>query len=237
VLDSPELGRGLAESTAALHDLYGLPTKVVRLRRNGGYAVANNIGASVARGRLLLLLNSDVIPDHPGWLGRMKDFYDSTPDIGALGPKLLFEDESLQHAGMYFQFDPRTEVWENQHYFKGFSRTLPEAQLSRPVPAVTGACMMLERDLYRSIGGLNESYVQGGYEDSDLCLRLIEAGRQNWYLADVELYHLEAQSLPVHLRHTNVYNAWLQTHMWHEHIAAAMATAPDVPDPEQLVAD
>jgi GT2 family glycosyltransferase len=237
VLDSPELGRALVESTAALHELYGLPVKVVRLSRNGGYSIANNIGASVARGRLLLLLNSDVIPDHQGWLGAMKEFYDSTPGIGALGPKLLFEDDSLQHAGMYFQFDHRTDVWENQHYFKGFSRTLPEARVSRPVPAVTAACMMIERDLYESVGGLHEGYVQGGYEDSDLCLRVIEAGRQNWYLADVELYHLEAQSLPIHARHTTVYNAWLQTHLWHEHIAAVMAAAPEVPDTRQLVAD
>ena len=59
---------------------------------------------------------------------------------------------------------------------------------------------MVERELYDQVGGLRRSYVQGGYEDSDLCLRLIEAGRRNWYLADVELYHLEAQSFPIDVR-------------------------------------
>ena len=53
----------------------------------------------------------------------MREFYAATPDIGALGPKLLYEDESIQHAGMYFAARrTRTGQWENQHYFKGFSR-------------------------------------------------------------------------------------------------------------------
>ena len=77
---------------------------------------------------------------------------------------------------MYFQRDPTTRLWENQHYFKGFSRSLAAANVNRPVPAVTGACLMIDRALYDEVGGLREDYVQGGYEDSDLCLRLIEAG-------------------------------------------------------------
>ena len=68
------------------------------------------------------------------------------------------------------------------------------------MPAVTGACLMVERALYERSGGLPDDYVQGGYEDSDLCLRLIEAGRRNWYMADVELYHLEAQSYRIDVR-------------------------------------
>jgi GT2 family glycosyltransferase len=232
VLDSPDLGPGLTHQSALLHDLYGLPFKVVRLNRNGGYATANNIGASIARGRLLLLMNSDVIPDRPGWLERMRAFYDAMEDIGALGPKLLYEDESIQHAGMYFQLDHRTRLWENQHYFKGFSRRLEPASVSRRVPAVTGACLMVDRALYSGVGGLNEGYVQGGYEDSDLCLRLLADGKHNWYVADVELYHLEAQSLPVEIRLANRYNAWLQTHLWSEEIARVMVGQLDVPETE-----
>jgi GT2 family glycosyltransferase len=237
VLDSPELGNQLTHEAALLHDLYGLPFKVIRLNRNGGYATANNLGVSHARGRLVLLLNSDVIPDRPGWLSRMRDFHDATPKIGAVGPKLLFEDESIQHAGMYFHFEHRTNLWENQHYFKGFSRTLEAAATSRAVPAVTGACLMVDRQLYEQVGGLHEGYVQGGYEDSDLCLRLIDAGKRNWYLADVELYHLEAQSLPIEVRHANRYNAWLQTHLWSDRIAQLMVAQPDLPQTEVAALD
>jgi O-antigen biosynthesis protein len=227
VLDSPERAEELNRLAAPLHELYGLPFKVLTLNRNGGYAVANNLGASRARGRLLLLLNSDVLPARKGWLGQMAAFHDATPDIGALGPKLVYEDESIQHAGMYFKRDAATRLWENQHYYKGFARTLPAAAVSRPVPAVTGACMLLERALFESLGGLATVYVEGGYEDSDLCIRLVEAGRRNWYLADVELYHLEAQSFFIHARLANPCNAWIQTHLWNDQIEALMSAPPE----------
>ena len=227
ILDSPEQASELTEYAAQLFRLYRTPFQVVTLKRNSGFALANNIGAALSRGRKLLLLNSDVLPDRPGWLGTMLKFYDSTPKIGALGPKLLYEDGSLQHAGMYFLRQTGACLWQNQHYFKGLHRSLPAANVSRPVPAVTGACLMIDRDLYRDLGGLRGSYVQGDFEDSDLCLRLIEAGYENWYLPDVELYHLEGQSYPGPLRElTFQYNSWLHTHLWNEQIESVMARYP-----------
>jgi GT2 family glycosyltransferase len=221
VLDSPELTDALGDLADELFALYRVPFRVVTLNRNGGFALANNLGASVARGRRLLLLNSDVIPAAPGWLGRLSSFYDATPRIGALGPKLLYEDESLQHAGLYFHH--QRGVWYNHHYFKGLTRTLAQANVARPVPAVTAACLLVDHDLYDRVEGLSGVYVQGDYEDSDFCLRLLDAGRENWYLPDVELYHLEGQSYPDPLRRLNAdYNRWLHTHLWHEQIEAAM---------------
>jgi GT2 family glycosyltransferase len=237
VLDSPEQLEQVKRLAGELHELYGIPFKLAILNRNAGYSIANNLGASIAHGRLLLLLNSDVLPVKQGWLGQLRNFYDATPEIGALGPKLLFEDDSIQHAGMYFKRDPATRLWENQHYFKGFNRVLGAASMSRPVPAVTGACLMVDRALYEELGGLRGMYVVIGFEDSDLCLRLIEAGRQNWYLADVELYHLEAQSIPIHLRAANRYNAWLQTHLWNDRIDQVMRDQPELPDANLVASD
>jgi GT2 family glycosyltransferase len=224
VLDSPELSDALRDTAAQLAQLYRVPFRVVTLRRNAGFAGANNMGASVAHGRLLLLLNSDVLPDRAGWLGKMVAFYDSTPRIGALGAKLLYEDDSLQHAGMYFSRLAGTSLWENRHYFKGLHRSLPAANVARPVPAVTGACTLIQRSLYQEIGGLQGAYVQGDYEDSDLCLRLIEEGYENWYLPEAELYHLEGQSYALGARQLNGrYNTWLHTHLWGGQIEVVMA--------------
>jgi GT2 family glycosyltransferase len=224
VLDSPELADSLKDAAAQLFRLYRIPFRVATLKRNAGYSAANNVGVSLARGRLLLLLNSDVLPDRTGWLGMMTTFYDATPGIGALGPKLLYEDDSLQHAGMYFSRLASAGVWENRHYFKGLHRSLPAANVLRPVPAVTGACLMVDSTLYKQVGGLRGTYVQGDHEDSDLCLRLIEAGYENWYLPAAELYHLEGQSYPGALRQlTSQYNAWLHTRLWNEHIERVMA--------------
>jgi GT2 family glycosyltransferase len=222
VLDSPELADNLRDFAAQLHALYRVPFRVVILEANSGFSGVNNVGARLARGRLLLLLNSDVLPDKPGWLGKMIGFYDSTPGIGALAPKLLYEDDSLQHAGLHF-YRQRDGLWNNEHYFKGLHRYLPVANTPRPVPAVTGACMMIDSDLYERFGGLRGVYVQGDYEDSDLCLRLIEAGYENWYLPDAELYHLEGQSYDATTRQLNgQYNTWLHTRLWRERIEAVM---------------
>jgi GT2 family glycosyltransferase len=229
VLDSPELAPQLAAAAAALYRLYEVPFRVVTVERNVGYAGANNVGASLARGRLVLLLNSDVLPAAPGWLSSLVAFHDRTPGLGAVGPKLMYEDESIQHAGMYFFRTDRTDgssLWENDHYYKGLHRTFPPANEARIVPALTGACLLLSLDLWKQVGGLSGTFIQGDYEDSDLCLRIAAHGRDCWYLPEVELYHLEGQSYPTHLRQlTTRFNTWLHTHLWDGAIADAMRRA------------
>jgi GT2 family glycosyltransferase len=218
-LDSPELARDLDYVALQLFELYRIPFRIAVLRRNSGYSAANNVGVSIARGRLLLLLNSDVLPDRPGWLGTMSAFYDADPKIGTLGAKLIYEDDTIQHGGMFFAPEPRTRLWCNEHLFKGMHRSLPAANFARPVAAVTAACLMIDRALYLRIGGLHGGYVQGDYEDSDLCLRVSEEGFENWYLPTAELYHLEGQSYAAPLRElTWRYNAWLHTQLWNERI-------------------
>lgn len=224
VLDSPELADELVEFAGALEPLYRLPFRVVLLDRNSGFALANNMGASVAKGRLLVLMNSDILPGKPGWLRTMQEYYDATPDVGALGPKLLYEDGSVQHAGLFFYYDRAAREWNNDHYFKGMHGSLPAANIARKVPAVTAACMMIDAKLYASAGGLQGSYVQGDFEDSDLCLRLFQQGYRSWYLPRAELYHLEGQSYPSSMRKwTGRFNRWLHTHLWGSLIPAVMA--------------
>ena len=69
--------------------------------------------------------------------------YDANPKIGALSPKLLYEDGWIQHAGLYFDRPSGARAWSNEHYFKGLHRTFPGANVARAVPAVTGACLMI----------------------------------------------------------------------------------------------
>jgi GT2 family glycosyltransferase len=223
VLDSVEQAEELTAKAAELFALYGLPFEVLVLSSSAGYAGANSHGIAAARGRRLLLMNSDVIPDRPGWMSAMSAFYDATKGIGALGPKLLYEDDSLQHAGLYFHRSPGSELWENAHCFKGLHRSFPAANVVRPVPAVTAACMLIDRGLYEEVEGLPLHYVQGDYEDSELCLRLARAGRTNWYLPSVELYHLEGQSYEATIRRQpSDYNMWLHSEIWGEWIERAM---------------
>jgi len=223
VLDSVEQTDELAAKAAGLFALYGLPFKVVNLTAGAGYAGANRHGIEVAEGRKLLLLNSDVIPDRPGWLGEMCDFYDAEEKVGVLGAKLLYEDDSLQHAGLYFHRLPGSDLWENAHRFKGLHRSFPAAQIAQPVPAVTAACALIDRERYEEVGGLPLHYIQGDYEDSELCLRFERAGYVNWYFPAAELYHLEGQSyVPEVRRVPSEYNMWLHSEIWGARIAETM---------------
>jgi GT2 family glycosyltransferase len=223
VLDSVEQREELASRARELFALYELPFKVVNPTAGSGYAGANRHGVAVAAGRKLLLLNSDVIPDRPGWLGEMCRFYDANERVGALGAKLLYEDDSLQHAGLYFHELPGTGIWENAHRFKGLHRSFPGADVAQEVPAVTAACVLVDRERYEEVGGLPMHYVQGDYEDSELCMRLAEAGYENWYLPTAELYHLEGQSYVAEARRgLSDYNMWLHSELWGEAIAAVM---------------
>jgi GT2 family glycosyltransferase len=177
VLDDPAQAAALRQLARIVHGVYGVPFRVVLQHRNLGYAAANNAGAAMAHGSLLLLLNSDVLPRTARWVGKLAQNYRDLDRCGVLGCRLLFEDETIQHAGMTFRTSPMVSgCWSNQHPGKGLPVTFDTDGEARPVPAVTGACMMIDRSLFGDLGGLSEHYVIGDFEDSDLCLKAYEQG-------------------------------------------------------------
>jgi GT2 family glycosyltransferase len=217
VLDSPEQRTELEHLLHGLHALYGLPLRLAVLSGNYGFAAASNAGAGLATAPAVLFLNSDVIPDRPGWLRTLQAALEGEGGLAAVGPKLLFDDDSLQHAGMYFARDLSAK-WYNAHYFKGLPRNFAAAATARSVPAVTGACLLTQRALIERLGGFSEDYIIGDYEDSDLCLRLREAGHEIGYVPGAELYHLERQSIQHHVAYTGgaacAYNRRLHSERW-----------------------
>jgi GT2 family glycosyltransferase len=219
VLDSPEQAAEAEHLLRGLHIMHGLPLVLAVLPRNLGYAGANSVGASLATGRMLLLLNSDVIPDRPGWLLKLAA---AARKAGAAGPKLLFDDGSIQHAGLTFARDI-DGLWYNRHYFKGMPRHHAPACQPRRVPGVTGAALMVRRALFDAVDGLTEDYVVGDYEDSDLCLKLRRAGADIVYVPGVELWHFERRSIGLHAGYTgtlaSLYNRRLHDARWAEAIA------------------
>jgi GT2 family glycosyltransferase len=192
---------------------------------NHGYSGANNLGASLARGEYLVLLNSDVMPKKAGWARQLVQAYRSSPGCGALGAKLLYYDESLQHDGMIFERFPFwNDLYGNNHPGKGLPNRSEPGASPREVEAVTGACFVIETALYRELGGFSEDFVFGDFEDSELCLRVRDAGRRVYYAPNVELYHLERQSqnlLPEGGSwrwQLTIYNSWLQNRRWRARI-------------------
>lgn len=217
VVDSPRNHEDFVRAFSQLCRLFRVGCRVVKLQENLGFAGATNAGAHVAKGRLLLMLNSDVIPKHRGWLASLTEFYDAHDDIGALGCKLLYENDTIQHAGMAYRREPAPpHHWLVYHPLKGLHEHSPAAADDRKVPAITGACLMVDRELYWTVGGLSSEYLLGDFEDSDLCLRLLEAGKTNWYTSRATLYHLEGQSYSFDARRAAItrHNALVHHERW-----------------------
>jgi GT2 family glycosyltransferase len=220
VIDDERICEATIRLAREVAPLWPVPFRILALGQNLGYAGANNAGARIAEGEFLLLLNSDVIPDRPGWLRRLCEKHRSLPECGALAPRLLFEDGSIQHDGITFVRHPKTpEIWLNGHPGKGLAPSPAEESKDVVVPAVTGACMLVRREIYLDLEGLDEGYVFGDFEDSDLCLRLRERDLLSYCARGETLYHLERQSVR-HTGHTDwrtkitLYNAWRHTQRW-----------------------
>lgn len=228
VLDSPEQAAHVEDLLAGFHLLYRLPVRLVVMARNGGYAPACNAGAAASRGRYLAMINSDVVPIEPGWLEQLCACLMMDEQVGAVGAKLLYADNAIQHAGLKFISDQKGR-WFNQHYYKGFPRNFPLAGVSREVPGVTGACLILGREDFDAVGGYCTDFIVGDYEDSDLCLRIRRLNKKIYYLSDVELYHFERVSIKKSEDYTrgvaSQYNRWLQQSRWQDDIVALMSSA------------
>ena len=228
VLDSPEQADEVKALLPEYSALYQLGIKLVVMQHNSGYAAANNAGAGEAKGKYLVLLNSDVFAKTKGWMLEMAKFYARSPQIGTLGAKLIYEDDSLQHAGMFFA-KTTFPFWITLHYHKGLPITYGAAQTTKAVPTVTGACLMISKKLYEQVGGLTTDYIIGDFEDSDLCLKCRELGYESWYFADATLYHLERQSVPLNTAYSGSLawqlNARLHHQRWGKQISQLMNQA------------
>ena len=230
VVDDPLIAQRVRNMLSGTPNVFSLDIRLVILERNGGYALANNFGVGQATGDVIVLMNSDVVPEVPGWLQPMTERLSTLPAHSVIGPKLLYADQSLQHAGMYFFKLPNVGYWQNMHFYKGYGRDFPPANIEREVPAVTGALMMLRREDFQSVGGFTSDYVIGDYEDSDLCLKLRTRGGTCLYMPSVALLHFERQSMPdsdVDAGST-IYNRALHSARWSEMVEALMSKVGEV---------
>ncbi|MEB3335299.1 MAG: glycosyltransferase family 2 protein [Cyanobacteriota bacterium] len=164
------------------------------LRRPGSfnYAALNNEAVTFARGELLALMNNDVEATHSGWLSTMAA-HALRADIGAVGAKLMFDDGTIQHAGVLLGIGG---VAGHAHKYldaqaEGYQLRL---QLTHNVSAVTAATLVIRREVFLEVGGFDAENFQVNYNDVDLCLRLLMAGYRNLYCPDAVLIHHESKS-------------------------------------------
>ena len=221
VLDDPERAAETQALATSAHARFERPFTLLVLSHNVGFAPANNIGLARSKGAAVCFLNSDVFPRDPDWLERLLETQAAEPDIGLVGARLLYEDGTLQHDGCTFERLPDFAGWPfPMHPGKG--RRARAAAGVTTVPVVTGACMVLPRPLADELGGFDEGYVIGDFEDADLCLRVGEKGLRCVVDDRAALYHLERQSQGLQAdswrMNLTLYNAWRFQSRWGDHV-------------------
>jgi GT2 family glycosyltransferase len=150
-----------------------------------------NLGAEHATGDMLLFLNNDMEVLQADWLEQLL-IVAGQPAVGVTGATLLYPDGTLQHAGI---FPGAAGQW--LHAYRGLAATYPgdrqELHCVRAVPAVTGACLMIRRDLFRQLGGFDERYPVTA-NDVDLCCRVRRQGLLVAITPHARLLHYESLS-------------------------------------------
>lgn len=150
---------------------------------NLGFLRNCNTAARHAKGRLLLLLNND-IQVTPGWLRALVDCLESSPDIGAVGPRVVYPSGWLQEAGARLLRDGCSEMIGLNDLPQS-----PRYQYSRDVDYCSGACLLLRTADFHRLRGFDECFVPAYCEDSDLCMRLCAEGKRTVYCADATVIH------------------------------------------------
>ena len=166
--------------------------RVVRYQGPFNFSAINNFGAQFAKGEHLLLLNNDIEILSGDFLRELLS-YSQRPDVGAVGAKLYYPDDTIQHAGVLMGINGSAG-----HSHKSYPRTavgdLYRLVTTQNYMAVTGACLMTKASLYHAAGGLDEEQFAVAYNDVDYCLKLWGQGLHNVYTPRAEAYHYESKS-------------------------------------------
>ncbi|MEX0602678.1 MAG: glycosyltransferase family 2 protein, partial [Bacteroidota bacterium] len=170
-------------------------------KQNLGFARANNIGLSAARGKFLLLINPDTLVQEDT-LSVMLKFFADNPDAGLAGCKILNPDGSFQLAcrrsfptpwAALTKITGLSSLFPRSRLFGRYNLTYLSPEETYDLDAVSGSFMMLRREVYKDVGGLDEDFFMYG-EDLDWCYRIQKAGWKIWYVPHTQIIHYKGES-------------------------------------------
>ncbi len=183
--DDPETLAYLAELRAREH------CRVVTFGGEFNFSAINNFGVSQTDAPLVGLLNNDLEAIHADWLGEMVS-HAVRPEIGCVGAKLYYPDEKIQHAGVILGIGGvAAHAW--QTHPRGSAGQAHRNLLQQNMSAVTAACLVIRREVFLKVGGLDEK-LRVAFNDVDFCLKVRAAGYRNLWTPYAELYHHESAS-------------------------------------------
>ncbi len=177
--------------------------KIIRDDSEFNFSELNNIALNYATGDYIGLINNDISVIKPHWLTEMMGHL-CREDVGIVGAKLLYEDNTIQHAGVTiglggvaghsFRYSP-------QHY-RGYDDRLI---LCHEVSCVTAACLLTKKSIYKEVSGLNAVNLRVAFNDVDYCLKVRQKGYKVIWTPFAELYHLESASRGSDLSRDNIH--------------------------------
>ena len=167
--------------------------RVITYEGDFNYSRINNLGVSQTTGDYVLLLNNDTQVITLDWMEELL-MYAQRKDVGAVGAKLYYEDNTIQHAGVVLGLGAHRTAGHS-HYRVSYNNLGYMGRLcyTQNVMAVTGACLMMRKSLFEQLGGLDENFAVS-LNDVDLCIRAWKAGYVNVFTPFAELYHYESVS-------------------------------------------
>lgn len=166
--------------------------RVLRWEHPFNYSAINNFGVQHANGEFIGLINNDVEPINVQWLTEMVR-QANRPGIGCVGAKLYYPNDTIQHAGVILGIGGvagHAHKYFTRHAIGYFTRLHVAHNLS----AVTAACLLVRKQIFEDVAGLNEEYLSVAFNDVDFCLKVREAGYRNVWTPYAELYHHESIS-------------------------------------------
>lgn len=165
--------------------------RVVRWEREFNYSAINNFGVTFAKGEYLLFMNNDIEMIEPDFIEEMLGFC-QRPDVGIVGARLLYEDDTIQHAGVVVGFGGIAG-----HTFIGLHKSegsyFHRAMCAQDYSAVTAACMMSKRSVFDAAGGFTEELAVA-FNDIDYCMKVRAQEKLVVYAPYAVLHHYESKS-------------------------------------------
>lgn len=166
--------------------------RVLRYDHPFNFSAINNFGVRHAAGSIIGLINNDIEVISPDWLTEMVS-HAIRPEIGCVGAKLYYPDGRVQHAGVIVSLRG-VAGHSHKYYERDSSGYFHRLKLTQNVSAVTAACLLVRREVYELVDGLDERELTVAFNDVDFCLKVREAGYRNLWTPYAELYHHESIS-------------------------------------------
>ncbi len=181
------------DTQACLQQVTGL--RYHRRAHNGGFIAACNDGAALARGKVVVFLNNDTLPQ-PGWLDTLLGTFDSNPGTGLVGAQLVYPDGRLQEAGGIVFADGNAS-----NYGRFESPDHPRYSFVREADYCSGAAIALPRAVFEQLGGFDSRYAPAYFEDTDLAFAVRASGLKVLYQPAARVVHLEGVTAGTQLDH------------------------------------